>query len=211
MKTKTLILGSSALFTALASGYTVSLTNFDAADSTAVPILDNTGTPVAANGGFIGAGTFASTPTSVTDAPNLTLFGSGATGLTNGLGGLDGFFFNQFNAPIPEGTTDPPVGERLYVVMGDGASLAESSNFAIFDTGQTFGTENAVGSGGLDVVLLSSTLTPEALIAGTIVEDYDYTGVATFDEALQLAPIPEPSTSLLAALAGLGLVARRRR
>jgi len=215
MKTKTLILSTSAVLTALSSGYTVSLQNFNAGDATAVPIVDNTGTPIPAGGGFIGAGTFATAPTSVTESRDITLFGSGLNGFSNGLVGPDGvlagFFSNSFSDPIPEGTTTPPVGERLYVVMGNGATLADSTQFAILDTGQTFGTENAAGSGGLDVILTSSSLNPEALAVGTVLESYDYTGVATFDEAIQLAPIPEPSTSLLAALAGLGLVARRRR
>jgi hypothetical protein len=98
--------------------------------------------------------------------------------------------------------------------MGDGADLASSTDFAVFDPGLVFGTENAVGAGALDIVITSDLLTEDSLVYGTIVPSVD-TGLGlVFDEAIQLGEgvvIPEPSTSLLAALAGLALAARRRR
>ena len=115
---------------------------------------------------------------------------------------------------FPQGTTDAPVGASVYLVMGDGADLASSTDFAVFDPGLVFGTENAVGAGALDIIISSDTLTADSLVYGTIVPNVD-TGLGlVFDEAIQLgegAVIPEPSTSLLAALAGLALAARRRR
>jgi hypothetical protein len=57
-------------------------------------------------------------------------------------------------------------------------------------------------------------LTADSLVYGTILTNRD-TGLGlVFEEAIQLGEgvvIPEPSTSLLAALAGLALAARRRR
>jgi hypothetical protein len=214
MKTKSVFAVTSLAFVASASAYTVSITNFDGADSTAVPILDNTGTPIAAGAGFIGAGTFAAAPDSLETAKGLVPFGTGATGFTNGLGGEAGFFFNQFNAPIPFGTTDAPVGEDLYIVFGNGSTLADSTQLAVFDAGQVFGTESAAGSGGNDVVILDSALTPENLVFGNVANDVDLGLGVIFSEGIQLSDgtvVPEPSTSLLAALAGLALAARRRR
>jgi hypothetical protein len=196
-----------------ASAYTVSFLNIAAADNTAVPVLDNTGSAIGLGSGFVAAGTFASVPGSIDEVRSFTPFGDGNSAFQNSVGAA-GFFDNSRSAPIPQGTTDAPVGASVYLVMGDGADLASSTDFAVFDPGLVFGTENAVGAGALDIIINSDSLTADSLVYGTIVTNVD-TGLGlTFDEGIQLgegAVIPEPSTSLLAALAGLALVARRRR
>ena len=196
-----------------ASAYTVSFLNIAAADNTAVPVLDNTGAAIGLGSGFVAAGTFASVPGSIDEVRSFTPFGDGNSAFQNSVGAA-GFFDNSRSAPIPQGTTDAPVGASVYLVMGDGADLASSTDFAVFDPGLVFGTENAVGAGALDILISSDTLTADSLVYGTIVPNVD-TGLGlVFDEAIQLgegAVIPEPSTSLLAALAGLALAARRRR
>lgn len=196
-----------------ASAYTVSFLNIAAADNTAVPVLDNTGAAIGLGSGFVAAGTFASVPGSIDEVRSFTPFGDGNSAFQNSVGAA-GFFDNSRSAPIPQGTVDAPVGASVYLVMGDGADLASSTDFAVFDPGLVFGTENAVGAGALDIVINSDTLTADSLVYGTIVPNID-TGLGlVFDEAIQLgegAVIPEPSTSLLAALAGLALAARRRR
>lgn len=196
-----------------ASAYTVSFLNIAAADNTAVPVLDNTNQPIGLGSGFVAAGTFASVPGSIDEVRSFNVFGDGSSAFQNSVG-VGGFFDNSRSAPIPLGTVDAPVGASVYLVMGDGADLASSTDFAVFDPGLVFGTENAVGAGALDIVITSDTLTPDSLVYGTIVNNID-TGLGlTFDEAIVLGEgvvIPEPSTSLLAALAGLALAARRRR
>jgi hypothetical protein len=196
-----------------ASAYTVSFLNIAAADNTAVPVLDNTGVAIGLGSGFVAAGTFASVPGSIDEVRSFTPFGDGASAFQNSVGAA-GFFDNSRSAPIPQGTTDAPVGASVYLVMGDGADLASSTDFAVFDPGLVFGTENAVGAGALDIIIDSDALTPDSLVYGTIATDVDLGIGVIFDEAIQLgegAVIPEPSTSLLAALAGLALAARRRR
>ena len=196
-----------------ASAYTVSFLNIAAADNTAVPVLDNTGSAIGLGSGFVAAGTFASVPGSIDEVRSFTPFGDGNSVFQNSVG-VDGFFDNSRSAPIPAGTTDAPVGASVYLVMGDGADLASSTDFAVFDPGLVFGTENAVGAGALDIIIDSDALTPDSLVYGTIITDVN-TGIGViFAEGIQLGEgtvIPEPSTSLLAALAGLALVARRRR
>ena len=196
-----------------ASAYTVSFLNIAAADNTAVPVLDNTGAAIGLGSGFVAAGTFASVPGSIDEVRSFTPFGDGASAFQNSVGAA-GFFDNSRSAPIPQGTTDAPVGASVYLVMGDGADLASSTDFAVFDPGLVFGTENAVGAGALDIIIDSDALTPDSLVYGTIATDVDLGIGVIFAEGIQLgegAVIPEPSTSLLAALAGLALVARRRR
>jgi len=211
MKKRHVIAATAALITCNAGAYTVSLQNFVGADATAVPIIDNAGNAIASGGGFIAAGTYATAPTNAVEALELFSFGVVSNQLGAAFGGLDGFFTNSFVAPIPEGNTDPPVGERLYVVWANQPALNSATEVAVFDTGLVFGTENAVGQGGLDVIITDAVLTPANLLVGSIATDLDLGVGVTFSEGIQLAPIPEPSTSLLAALAGLGLVARRRR
>ena len=213
MKKTTLIGLSTAMLFSAANAYTVAFTNIGAADPTAVPILDNTGAPIASGAGFVSAGTFSAAPASVADVQTFTAFGAGNTAFANDFS-APGFFNAARTAPIPEGTATAPVGEDLYVVIGNGSSLADSSQFAVFNPGLVFGTENSVGAGGLDAFLNSDTLTEDSLVFGTIVTDIDTGLGVTFTEGIQLSDgtvVPEPSTSLLAALAGLALTARRRR
>jgi hypothetical protein len=197
-----------------ASAYTVSFLNVAAADNTAVPVLDNTGAPIALGSGYVAAGTFTAVPGSVDDVRSLfTAFGDGNTAFSNSIG-VGGFFDGNRSAPIPAGTTDVPVGASVFLVIGDGSDLASSTDFAVFDPGLVFGTENAVGAGALDIIIDSDALTADSLVYGTIATNVDLGIGVTFDEGIQLgegAVIPEPSTSLLAALAGLALAARRRR
>jgi hypothetical protein len=197
-----------------ASAYTVSFLNVASADNTAVPVVDNTGAPIALGSGYVAAGTFTAVPGSADDVRSLfAAFGDGNSAFSNSIG-VGGFFDGNRSAPIPAGTTDVPVGASVFLVIGDGSDLASSTDFAVFDPGLVFGTENAVGAGALDIIIDSDALTADSLVYGTISTNVDLGIGVTFDEGIQLgegAVIPEPSTSLLAALAGLALAARRRR
>jgi hypothetical protein len=197
-----------------ASAYTVSFLNVASADNTAVPVVDNTGAPIALGSGYVAAGTFTAVPGSADDVRSLfAAFGDGNSAFSNSIG-VGGFFDGNRSAPIPAGTTDVPVGASVFLVIGDGSDLASSTDFAVFDPGLVFGTENAVGAGALDIIIDSDALTADSLVYGTFATNVDLGIGVTFDEGIQLgegAVIPEPSTSLLAALAGLALAARRRR
>ena len=168
-----------------ASGFTVSFLNVASADNTAVPILDNNGDPIALGSGFVAAGTFAILPGSIDDVRSFTPFGEGNSAFSN-TSGVDGFFDGTRSAPIPEGTTDAPVGASVYLVIGDGTDLASSTEFAVFDPGLVFGTEDAVGFGALDIIINSDSLTDQSLVYGTILTDVD-TGLGlTFDKGIKL-------------------------
>ena len=167
------------------SGFTVSFLNVASADSSAVPILDNNGDPIALGSGFVAAGTFESLPGSIDEVRSFTPFGEGNSSFSNPIG-VDGFFDVTRSAPIPAGTTDAPVGASVYLVIGDGADLANSTDFVVFDPGLIFGTENAVGAGALDIIIDSDVLTDESLVYGTILTDVD-TGLGlTFDKGIKL-------------------------
>lgn len=186
-----------ALFPLLAvsaSAFTVSLTNINLADSTAVPILDNTGTSIEGDSGFVAAGTFSSIPGPFSGFDDFQIFGEGQSSF-NGI--APGFFDIQRSAPIPEGTTTYPVGENIYIVIGDGPSLSTSTDFAIFDSGLTFGTENILGLGAADISIISSSLTEESLIVGDLITNVDTGLGVTFEKAIQLTTVREPLAPVL--------------
>ena len=182
------------LFASPSSAFTVWFNNINQADSTAVPILDNTGTSIEGGLGYVAAGTFSDLPTQITDFDDFQIFGEGQTSF-NGV--APGFFDLRRSAPIPEGTTSSPVGERIYVVIGDGDSLSTSTDFAVFDSGLTFGTENLLGLGAIDVNITSNSLTADSLIVGDLLNNVD-TGLGlTFEKAIQLTTVRQPLAPVL--------------
>ncbi|MDA7867626.1 leucine-rich repeat protein [Akkermansiaceae bacterium] len=168
-----------------ASGFTVSFSNLIAANSTAVPILDNTGEPISVGSGYVAAGMFEALPGSIDEVRSFIPFGEGSSVFSNPFD-TDGFFDGSRSAPIPAGTVDAPVGRSVFLVLGNGADLMDSTDFAIFDTGLIFDTEDAVGFGALDINLTSDTLDEDSLIYGTILTDVD-TGVGvSFEQGIKL-------------------------
>ncbi|MDB4641251.1 leucine-rich repeat protein [Akkermansiaceae bacterium] len=154
------------------SGFTVSFLNLNSADTTAVPILDNNGNPIALGSGFVAAGTFAARPGSIDEVRSFTPFGEGNSAFSNSIGS-NGFFDSKRSAPIPVGTTDAPANESVYLVIGDGANVSSSTEFAVFDPGLIFGTENTAGFGALDIIIDSDTLTEDSLVYGTLLTNVD--------------------------------------
>nr|MBR9811777.1 hypothetical protein [bacterium] len=178
------------------SGFTVWFNNIKLADSTAVPVLDNMGLPIEGGAGYVAAGTFPTPPEQVANFDEFEVFGDGPSSF-NGIAA--GFFDLRRSAPIPSGTTNAPVGERIYVVIGDGDALSTSTDFALFDSGLTFGTENVLGLGASDITITSENLNPDSLIVGDILTDVD-TGLGlTFEKAIRLATTREPLAPILSA------------
>tara|TARA_B110000003_G_scaffold116792_1_gene119349 strand:- start:11038 stop:15948 length:4911 start_codon:yes stop_codon:yes gene_type:complete len=178
------------------SGFTVWFNNIKLADPTAVPILDDTGTSIEGGAGYVAAGTFSTPPEQITNFDEFEVFGDGSSSF-NGIAA--GFFDLQRSAPIPSGTTNAPVGERIYVVIGDGDSLSTSTDFALFDSGLTFGTENVLGLGAADITITSENLTSDSLLVGDIMTEVD-TGLGlTFEKAIRLTTIRVPLAPILSA------------
>ena len=178
------------------SGFTVWFNNIKLADSTAVPVLDNMGIPIEGGAGYVAAGTFPTPPEQVANFDEFEIFGDGPSSF-NGIAA--GFFDLRRSAPIPSGTTNAPVGERIYVVIGDGDTLSTSTDFALFDSGLTFGTENVLGLGASDITITSENLNSDSLIVGDILTDVD-TGLGlTFEKAIRLTTTRVPLAPILSA------------
>jgi hypothetical protein len=154
------------------------------------------GLPIEGGAGYVAAGTFPTPPEQVANFDEFEVFGDGPSSF-NGIAA--GFFDLRRSAPIPSGTTNAPVGERIYVVIGDGDTLSTSTDFALFDSGLTFGTENVLGLGASDISITSENLNPDSLIIGDILTDVD-TGLGlTFEKAIRLATTREPLAPILSA------------
>lgn len=196
-----------------AAAYDISYTNLRSADATAVPVIDNAGVAIAGGSGYVASGFFSGTPSiEAIRGGEFTLFGNmPSTAFANGEGNIAGFFDLSGSEPIPAGTTDGNVGRAIFVVIGNGGDLATSDEFAVIDAGAVVGTENAAGQGSTAVIIDQDFITTSNLVVGNLATDVN-TGLAvTFNEGIQLVPVPEPSTALFGALAALGFAGRRRR
>ena len=190
MKKALLLVASFGLLVSQGFGFNVVTTNISVADRTAVPILDNTGAPIAVGRGYVAVGTFSAAPNGTTAIGDIrstfTAFGGGNTAFSNGVG-APGFFDNKFGASIPQGSAGAPVGEQAYVLIGDGATLAASLNFAILSAGGVFGTEDQFGNGELGQVFNAENI-GSSLIYGTPVTNVDLGLGVIFYKGIKLGP-----------------------
>lgn len=185
----------------------------------AVPIVDNAGNPVPfvyAAGTFGGATDFAGDSGSIFGA--FTNFSStGAQGAENP--SLDGLFGPSYSI---QSANLQGVGSPVFILIGNGGTLATSSDYIVLNLGFNLAAE-VVGAGSISFNLNADSSTDHTGANGAVsllrgfgvtVSDGSYNAPFTSvngQEGITFGVIPEPSTSLLAGLAGLALVVRRRR
>jgi hypothetical protein len=170
----------------------MSFTTFQAAD----------GSPL--NKGYLHAGYYTGDPVGLNSADLRDNFVPWASFGTDS--GAAGFFGN---ADFPVTPVAGAGGSQIYLVVTDSADPAVASQIAVF-TNQTDPDWEypATDLGFTPSVSMDDIISPASgaiILAGA--ESTQYGG-----PSIQLnSVIPEPSSSLLAALGGLGLLARRRR
>ena len=187
-------------FTA-ANAATITVTNLSA--GTFAAVADAGGNLLTS--GIVTIGTYSSEPTGIDDvldnytpfAQSIGFFGAGAPG----------YFTGDINQNIPLGSS--LVGQNVYVVIGNGASLGASDNFLVWkatanDAGNTYTADNPVGGPGT-VTVLGDKGTPLVGDFGTV-----YDSPLGSQAGYTMAGVPEPSIALLGALGVLGLIRRRR-
>jgi hypothetical protein len=204
----TALLVSSGLFASAVT--TATVRNFTTLTN-GLPILDNAGNPIS---GSYAVGFYADDFDFTQDAPAIR------SGLTQFGNELNSFVFtgmvgapNSTQGVIPKEGGSPFTGKNIFVLFGDQTSLDASTLFGVFKINGTFQNENAadLGVALADVVPGNGDLVYGNLIAPTSQPPQNPN--LNFAQGIQLVgvAIPEPSTGLLSALAGLALVARRRR
>lgn len=169
----------------------------------------SSGASLSAGGYYIGVGTFDAVPTigSPTDllaavTTSFKEFGN-ATSPT-AVGATQGKIAASITS-IPATPADFNTKE-LYIVVGNAATKAASTEFAILRGTPTFNfPADTAAAGGTTYNMVSAISFAPVAGAGTEVDN------ATGVDGVQLAAIPEPSAALLAAAVGVLGLARRRR
>lgn len=207
-----LLAAALAFAPACVQGAAITISNITFAGND-LAVLDNSGTPL--SGGFIALFNFAG------GAPSdlATLQANGNNGLIAStiLGGgnnpAGGAISTQFQAPNTSGALN---GVNLFVVIGNGADVASSTNLGILDGARALSTSDTPLPEAVTIRLNTGLAAPLGTIDVTRspVDWGPITGgnppgagytTATF------TLVPEPSSSLLAGLAGIALLIRRRR
>jgi hypothetical protein len=203
-----------ALFGVLALGFaqaaTTSYSNLVNFDSSTNAVVTVGGTPLAVGSGFVGVGYFASL-TDILISTSIDAVGLGndfrtfASGQINGGGvGLAGLY-NYGTATVANAQFD---GKAVYTVIGNGATIATSTQILIAKHTTTFAADPAITPGA--VLSNSSSGNVATLLKGSYgLFSSDFGAGPSQAYSLALL-VPEPSTMLLGAFGALGLLRRRR-
>lgn len=213
MKLKLLVLGV-AIPAAANAATNVTLQNFSGISS-GNPIVDNTGTPIDNSLSSWAVGTFETAfadglsglDTVTADQAVIDAFTqSGASGSLS-INGL-------FNGTVESDSGNANAGESLYALVTYNAAAGVQA--LVFDLGRAFPTQDGAGNASVDLGRLLGTddvafgnTSPVTADTSTLPPPFaGFNQGITFDAG---GVIPEPSTGLLSLIAGLGLLARRRR
>ena len=214
LKTTLLLFASAA---AVHGTTTVSLTNLSAPTS-GLPIVDNAGNPIGTADSRLQVGTFeqafadslSTLDTTTSDQAVLDAFTSAAPDLAFPINGL-------FNGSV-EADSDGSLGlssAPLFALISY-TPAGQDPQVLVLNFGNNFPEQDALGAATFD---LGRLITLEDVVFGngdfTVAVNTDqlpaFAQTDAFSQGLTFDAIPEPSTGLLAGLAGLALVARRRR
>jgi hypothetical protein len=198
-------------------------------DSAALPILNSTNS-VFASLGYLTAGGDNSAQSVLSRfvaidgtplTPSLTQTVSAVGYPRNGL--ISGNDYSDAGTVLPANYVANFQGKTAVVLIGNNANLSLSTAIAAFSFNGVFGTPDGLGNLSQSFNLQSGTLTgatsvnayANTALVGTIVNIAGQPVTATgannsFTKGIQLAPIPETSTSLLGAIGALALLRRRR-
>ena len=171
------------------------------------PVVNSTGTLYAVNSGYVAIGVFSSLSDSAIASLNsassfeaaFTQFGTSST-FGSGFG-IAGTYQFETTAGIPSGST---YSGPIYTVIGNAATLADSTQFLVFKENVNFNTDP--GASGPAVLKNGSG----TLIIGnynTFTADIGAGNVGAFST---VSLVPEPSVTLLGVLGCLALLRRRR-
>jgi len=200
-----------AFATGLASASIVDVSNVGNPD-VSVAILDNTGAPLAAGGIFVTVGFFDSAE-SASDPTNFATTFTPFLSQDFAIDASDGFVTASFDGPTIDNDS-VFLGEFVGVIFSDNQDLSLAGQAASFITTADFRAD-----GLNDQQTPTAILTVDSVQFGTV-ETGSFIRTTTsifgtqeveFTNGVRLTAVPEPSASLLAGLALVGGLVRRRR
>lgn len=219
MKIKFALAAISLSLLAHSNAANIAVSNLISGDGTSDAVFENATTNTAVSTGIVAVGYF---PVGFTFSGGVAQVQSFITAFTSLASGS----FGSPSAQLGEGAVSPAgyvdvaqvnvgvigetnvlVGRPLYVFVGNGATLATSTEFAIK---QVATIQADVPN---ELLYLASPKDGVAPVLGsidTITYDPFASGSASTFSSLKLVGVPEPSVALLGALGVLGLVRRRR-
>ncbi len=169
-----------------------------------------------AGGGYAAIGSFAIDPAGLANpaalAASFTAFASSTFGGADALNANGSY---SFGANIPNPTPAAvPGGQAIYVVYGNAATLAGSSQFAVVNINRPFPanpSDPGIVAYTTDLVanLASGTVVHGSLVPLVASPILDGAGLTKGNQSLRLA-VPEPGVSLLS-LGSIALLLIRRR
>ena len=180
-------------------------------DSELHPITLAGGVLVPNGTGFVALGTFTISDAQISAAPSSPtgrdqlsgdFIGLGSSA-SFGVGGEGGLFSSSFVAPINGG--DPLDGESIFIVAGNGGSIASSDQLWVFKSGELFGTDPFNAELELDAELATG-----AVLIGSPVNVLVPSAGRNFEGSEMALMIPEPGSMALIAFGTIALLRRRR-
>ena len=201
MKNTLRILLLATLSSTVANAASISLSNYSTTNSIFQPILDESQSVVST--GILLIGTFASDPTTAED-----VLGTGFTPTDGSISFSNGYFLDTINTQtLTDG--DAFVGNPVYVVIGNGTTLANSTLIGVWkatsnSAGNTFTADDPTG--GPDTISVFAEA-GSVLIGNQLTAHDNSQNIAP---AFQLVAVPEPSAMLLSVVGALVLMRRRR-
>ncbi len=194
----------------------ITVTNVPATGAAdALFVADSSGTLLPANSGSVGIGFFAGGDAAVTGASSGSDIIAGFTQFSDSVGisfssPVPGLYLNQISGAINDGGFD---GQSIYTVIGDGGTLASSSQWAVYKHDVSFPAEGANPNAAVESAILGAgnaligTLAPSTFNGN----DVNALWLDGFGGAGPGPVIPEPSSALLALLGFSFMGFRRRR
>ena len=163
------------------------------------------GTLLTSGGYYIGVGVFGTTPVISGPADLLAAVTVGFTEFGNATSATSGATQGKITASITAipGTPATFNTKEIYLIVGNAATRALSTEFAILQGTPTWSFPADTAAGGATALTVSSIAS-----FNTIANAGAELDLAT--DSVRLAVVPEPTTSVLGLLA-LGLLARRKR
>lgn len=215
MLKKLAFLASIALLGSSVQAANISGANFASDFTSFRPFVVNS-QPMPAGSGVVALGSFSITDAQIQAAAAALDRGTilaaftqfATTAVVGDAGGFNtpGLYGKDYSAPLNAG--NPLIGDNIYTMVGNNATLATSSQLLIMkaNPAQTFPEDNPVG-----VATANLTDPATTYIIGTPVPGVTIPGLQGTFEGAQLVPVPEPTALLTCLLGAFGMAMRRRR